>query len=165
MTFFFSSCSKFFSGIWGSASLSKATFLSQNLCQHRCCVAQFCFSSDVIHVHPPPYPHPHPHPTPHLCMRSNPVLHTPSHAHTQRIHPISLAHAIRQPDSWRPPTHPTRGSWMVPPLGGGGVVFVGGDEPGSSALSPAVQIQWVHSHTCLIAWPIRGGARRGWRPL
>lgn len=43
---------------------------------------------------------------------------------------------------------------------------VRGDEPGSSALSPAIHIRWVHSHTRLIAWPIQGGsALSRWRPL
>lgn len=96
-----------------------------------------------------------------LCLSSNPVSHTPSHARSQAYithPPHSLAHAIRSPDS-RP----------RPPRAEGGAFFrgrvVGGDEPGSSALSPAIHIQWVHSHTCLIAWPMQGGAHRGWRPL
>lgn len=43
--------------------------------------------------------------------------------------------------------------------------LVGGDEPGSSALSPDIHTQWVHSHTRLMAWPIGGWAHRRWRPL
>lgn len=66
-----------------------------------------------------------------------PVTHAAKH--TQLIHPYSLAHAIRQPDSWpRPPGGEDGPVWGI---------FVGGDEPGSSAVSPAIHIQWVHSHT------------------
>lgn len=97
---------------------------------------------------------------PRLCMRSHPVSHTPSHARSQAhtTHPSILSHMRHaQPDSW-----------PHPPGGEDGALlgrFIGGDEPGSSALSPDIHTQWVHSHTCLIAWPIGGGAHRGWRPL
>lgn len=96
-----------------------------------------------------------------------PVTHAPKH--TQLIHPLSRTcdtHLL--PDSRLPPAA-GRG-WRLFPGGwrggtggeGGGGRVVGGDEPGSSALSPAIHIRWVHSHThtCLIAWPIQGGARR-----
>lgn len=68
-----------------------------------------------------------------LCMRSHPVLHTPSHARSQAhtTHPSILSHMRHaQPDSW-----------PRPPGGEDGALlgrFVGGDEPGSSALSPDI---------------------------
>ena len=78
---------------------------------------------------------------PHLCMRSHPALHTPSHARSQAhtTHPSILSHMRHaQPDSWpRPP-----GGEDGAPSGR----LVGGDEPGSSALSPDIHTQWVHSH-------------------
>lgn len=96
-----------------------------------------------------------------------PSLHafSPSLAHSQsRTQPSthnssvhSLAHATRS----RTPGLAHQGERMVPTSGR----LVGGDEPGSSALSPDIHTQWVHSHTCLIAWPIGGGALWGWRPL
>lgn len=77
-----------------------------------------------------------------------PVTHAANHTTT---HPSILSHMRHaQPDSW-----------PRPPGGEDGALLgrlVGGDEPGSSALSPAIHTQWVHSHTCLIAWPIGGGA-------
>lgn len=88
-----------------------------------------------------------------LCMRSHPVLHTPRHARCQAYttHPYILSHMRHaQPDSWPRPPGGEGGSPLGP--------LVGGDEPGSSALSPDIHTQWVHSHTCLIAWPIGGGA-------
>lgn len=75
------------------------------------------------------------------------------HAHTPLVH--SLAHA--QLDSG--PAHHRGGE--TPHRG----PLVGGDEPGSSALSPDIHTQWVHSHTRLMAWPIGGWAHRRWRPL
>ena len=95
-------------------------------------------------------------------MRSHPVSHTPSHARSQAhtTHPSILSHMRHaQPDSWPRPPGGEDGALL------GAFFFVGGDEPGSSALSPDIHTQWVHSHTCLIAWPIGGGAHRGWRPL
>lgn len=74
------------------------------------------------------------------------------HAHTPLVH--SLAHA--QLDSG--PAHHRGGE--TPHRG----PLVGGDEPGSSALSPDIHTQWVHSHTRLMAWPIGGWAHK-WRPL
>lgn len=83
-----------------------------------------------------------------------PVTHAAKHTTT---HPSTLLHMRHaQPDSW-----------PRPPGGEDGALLgrlVGGDEPGSSALSPDIHTQWVHSHSCLIAWPIGGGAH-WWRPL
>lgn len=84
-----------------------------------------------------------------------PVTHAAKH--TQLIRPFSRTCDTRS----RTPGSAHQGERMVPCSGR----FVGGDEPGSSALSPDIHTQWVHSHTCLIAWPIGGGALRGWRPL
>lgn len=106
-------------------------------------VAHFRFSSDVVFVS---------FFFPRLCMRSHPVLHTPSHArsqaNTQLIRPHSLLHMRHaQSDSW--PRPPGRRGWCPRRRG---ERLVGGDEPGSSALSPDIHTQWVHSLTCLIAW-------------
>lgn len=97
-------------------------------------------------------------------MRSHPVLHT-SQSRTQTSTQHSSVHSL---------AHATRAAGLLAPsFGGGGRgegdapsgPLVGGDEPGSSALSPDIHTQWVHSHTCLIAWPIGGGAHWGRRPL
>lgn len=74
----------------------------------------------------------------------------------QLIRPFSRTCDTRS----RTPGPAHQGERMVPCRGR----LVGGDEPGSSALSPDIHTQWVHSHTCLIAWPIGGGAH-WWRPL
>lgn len=85
-----------------------------------------------------------------------PVTHAAKHTTT---HPSILSHMRHaQPDSWPRPPGGEDGALI-------GGRLVGGDEPGSSALSPDIHTQWVHSHTCLIAWPIGGGAHWGWRPL
>lgn len=84
-----------------------------------------------------------------------PVTHAAKH--TQVIRPFSRTCDTRR----RTPGPAHQGERMVPCWGR----FVGGDEPGSSALSPDIHTQWVHSHTCLIAWPIGGGAHQWWRPL
>lgn len=82
----------------------------------------------------------------------------PSHARRQAhsTHPSILSHMRHaQLDSWpRPSGERCGGGEGDAPSG----PLVGGDEPGSSALSPDIHTQWVHSHTCLIAWPIGGGA-------
>lgn len=94
-----------------------------------------------------------------LHMRSHPDTRTfpvtpRSHAHTQTTHPsiLSLAHAIRSVGHLAPPIRGEagegkrsgRGLKMVAQSEG---VLVRGDEPGSSALSPDIHTQWVHSHT------------------
>lgn len=151
MTMTFFSYPKFFlSGIWGSASLSKAEFLSwkpllTSLLRFSIYVSLqmllfifFLFSR--------------------LCMRSHPDLHTPSHARSQAhtTHPSILSHNMRhaQPDSW---PRPTRGERMVPCWGR----FVGGDEPGSSALSPDIHTQmgpFTHMSDSVADWG-RGTSR------
>lgn len=142
MTMTFFSYPKFFlSGICRSASLSKAEFLF--LKPLLTSLLQFCFSSDVVFVFFFPVS---------ACVLTQtcilPVTHAANHTTT---HPSILSHMRHaQPDSW-----------PRPPGGEDGALsgrLVGGDEPGSSALSPAIHTQWVHSHTCLIAWPIGGGA-------
>lgn len=98
-----------------------------------------------------------------LCMRSHPDLHTPSHARSQAhtTHPSILSHNMRhaQPDSGPRPT-----------VGGEDGALSWGVSLEEMNLAPQHWVQtfihkWVHSHTCLIAWPIGGGALRGWRPL
>lgn len=141
MTMPFFSYPKFFlSGICRSASLSKAEFLF--LKPLLTSLLQFCFSSDVVFV-----------------FFFFPSLHafSPRLAYSQsRTQPITQQ--LIRPFSR---TCDTPDSWPRPPGGEDGALsgrLVGGDEPGSSALSPAIHTQWVHSHTCLIAWPIGGGA-------
>lgn len=137
-------CPKFFlSGIWGSVShKGRISFLNPLLNLLLRFSQLYLFGSVWIFSR--------------LCMRSHPALHTPTHAHTSQP-PHSRSHMRHaQPDSW--PCPPGGRGWR--PVGRG--VFVGGDEPGSSALSPDIHTQWVHTHTCLIAWPIGGGAHWGW---
>lgn len=85
-------------------------------------------------------------------------VHARSQAHT--THPSTLSQHANTRSRTPGPAH--QGERTAPRVGGR---LVGGDEPGSSALSPDIRTQWVHSHTCLIAWPIGGGAHWGWRPL
>lgn len=94
-------------------------------------------------------------------MRSYSDSHTPSHAHSQAhtTHPPTLPHMRYASWTSRP----------RPPGGEGGALLGGGFCWRRwtwllGRVRPFV-FQWVHSHTCLIAWPIQGGARRGCRPL
>lgn len=93
-------------------------------------------------------------------MRSYSDSHTPSHAHSQAhtTHPPTLPHMRYASWTSRP----------RPPGGEGGALlgaFLLEEMNLAPWQSPAIRFQWVHSHTCLIAWPIQGGARRGCRPL
>jgi len=66
-----------------------------------------------------------------------PVTHAAKHTTTQPSTLLHMRHA--QPDSWHRPPGGEDGARSGR--------FVGGDEPGSSALSPDSHTQWVHSHT------------------
>lgn len=97
-------------------------------------------------------------PSPHAFLtqsRTLPVTHAAKHTIT---HPSTLLHMRHaQPDSWpRPPRRGggAGGKRMVPHRG----VSL---EMNLAPQSPDIHTQWVHSHTCLIAWPIGGGAQGG----
>lgn len=123
---------------------SKAKLRPRSLRLH-----QFCFSSGVALVFF----------SLRLCMRSYSDSHTPSHAHSQAhtTHPPTLPHMRYA--SWTPgPAHQgervapcwgrfcwRRWTWLL------------------SRVRPFVFNG--STHTCLIAWPIQGGAHRGCRPL
>lgn len=114
----------------------RQNFIPETFAKPHCCVSQFLFLLQMLYLNRFPVS---------ACVltqtRTLPVTHAAKH--TQLIRTPGPAH---------------QGERMVPRRGGGGGRLVGGDEPGSSALSPVIHTQWVHSHTCLIAWPIGGGA-------